>query len=93
MPAAVSFLIHIPQPHSSNQMTVIQPLGVQWVVSLLQLKLGYSCDVFISDFNHKKQISWAYHIDELSESSITYDMIICNVSRSPWRVRYNHEIQ
>jgi hypothetical protein len=30
----------IPQPHSSEQMTVIQPPGVQWVVSLLQIKLG-----------------------------------------------------
>jgi hypothetical protein len=27
-------------------MTVIQPPGVQWVVSLLQLKLGSACDIF-----------------------------------------------
>jgi hypothetical protein len=27
-------------------MTVIQPPGVQWLVSLLKLKLGYSCDIF-----------------------------------------------
>jgi hypothetical protein len=27
-------------------MTVIQLPGVQWVVSLLQLKLGYACDIF-----------------------------------------------
>jgi hypothetical protein len=27
-------------------MTVIQPPGVQWVVSLLQLKPGYACDIF-----------------------------------------------
>jgi hypothetical protein len=27
-------------------MTVIQPPGVQWVVSLLQLQLGYVCDIF-----------------------------------------------
>jgi hypothetical protein len=32
--------------HSSKQMTVIQPPGVQWVVSLLQIKLGYICDIF-----------------------------------------------
>jgi hypothetical protein len=29
-----SFLRHIPQTYSSKQMTVIQPPGVQWVVSL-----------------------------------------------------------
>jgi hypothetical protein len=29
-----------------KQMTVIQPPGVKWVVSLLQLKLGYACDIF-----------------------------------------------
>jgi hypothetical protein len=29
MPAAASFLRHIPQPHSSKQMTVIQTLGAQ----------------------------------------------------------------
>jgi hypothetical protein len=27
-------------------MRVIQPPGVQWVVSLLQIKLGYVCDIF-----------------------------------------------
>jgi hypothetical protein len=46
VPPAASFLRHIPQPHSSKQMTIIQPPGVQWVVSLLHLKLGYSCDIF-----------------------------------------------
>jgi hypothetical protein len=46
VPAAASFLRHIPQPHSSKQMTVIQPPGVQWVVTLLQLKLENACDIF-----------------------------------------------
>jgi hypothetical protein len=32
--------------HSSKQMTVIQPPGVQWVIILLQLKLRYVCDIF-----------------------------------------------
>jgi hypothetical protein len=27
-------------------MTIIQTPGVQWVVSLLQLTLGYACDIF-----------------------------------------------
>jgi hypothetical protein len=46
--AAASFLRYISQPHSSKQMTIIQPgsPGVQWVVSLLQLKLGYAYDIF-----------------------------------------------
>jgi hypothetical protein len=26
-------------------MTIIQPPGLQWVVSLLQIKLGYACDI------------------------------------------------
>jgi hypothetical protein len=38
-------LRHIPQPNSSKQMTVIQPPGVLWVVSLLQLELGNACDI------------------------------------------------
>jgi hypothetical protein len=78
VPAAASFLRHIPQPHTSKQMTVIQPPGVQWVVSLPQLKLGYACDIFTPEFNLKKQMytSWAFHVDDRSESSSTYDMII-----------------
>jgi hypothetical protein len=27
-------------------MTIIQPPGVQWVINLLQLKLGSACDIF-----------------------------------------------
>jgi hypothetical protein len=46
VPAAASFLRHITQPHSSKQMTVIQPPGVQWVVRLIQLKLRYADDIF-----------------------------------------------
>jgi hypothetical protein len=57
-------------------MTVIQSPGVQWVVSLLQLKLGYACNIFTPEFNLKKQISWAFHVDDRSESSSTYDMIL-----------------
>jgi hypothetical protein len=37
--------------------------------------------------------SWAFHSDDRSESSSTYDMIIGNEQRSPWRIRYNHELQ
>jgi hypothetical protein len=46
------------------------------VVSLLQIKLDLWH--FHSQFNLKKQMysSWAFHIDDRSESSITYDMII-----------------
>jgi hypothetical protein len=63
VPAAASFLRHIPQPypHSSKQMTVIQPPGV-----------------LLPEFNLKKQMysSWSFHVDVRSESSSTYDMIM-----------------
>jgi hypothetical protein len=65
-------------------MTVIQAPGVQWVVSLLQLKLGYACDISLPEFNLKKQMyfSCAFYVDDLFESSSTYDMIIGNQPRS-----------
>jgi hypothetical protein len=72
-------------------MIVIQPPGLQWVVSLLQLKWGYA--VTFPEFNLKKQISWEFHVDDHSKSSSTYDMIIGNQRRSSWRIRYNHELQ
>jgi hypothetical protein len=76
-------------------MTVIQPPGVQWVVSLLQLHLRYGCDISLPEFNLKKQMysSWAFHIDDRSESSNIYDMTIGNQLRSSWRIRHNHELQ
>jgi hypothetical protein len=46
----------------------------------------------IPEFNFKKQISWAFHVDDRSESSITYDIIIGNQPRSSWRIRHNHEL-
>jgi hypothetical protein len=47
------------------------------------------------EFNLKKQIcsSWAFHVDDRSESSSTYDMITGDLLRSPWRIRHNHELQ
>jgi hypothetical protein len=47
------------------------------------------------EFNLKKQMcsSWAFHVDDRSGSSSTYDMIIGNQPRSPWRIRHNHELQ
>jgi hypothetical protein len=47
----------------------------------------------IPEFNLKKHISWAFHVDDRSESSITYDMIIGKLPRSSWRIRHNHELQ
>jgi hypothetical protein len=32
----------------------------------------------LPEFNRKKQISWEFHVDDRSESSSTYDMIIGN---------------
>jgi hypothetical protein len=75
-------------------MTVIQPPEVQWVVSLLQIKLGYACDIFIPRVQSHETIcsSLEFHVDDRSESSSTYDMIIANQPRSPWRIRHNHEL-
>jgi hypothetical protein len=49
----------------------------------------------LPEFNVKKQMSssWGFHVDDLSESSSTYDMIIGNTQRSTWRIRHNHELQ
>jgi hypothetical protein len=47
----------------------------------------------LPEFNLKIQISWAFHVDDRSESSSTYDMIIGNQPRSSWRIRHNHELQ
>jgi hypothetical protein len=78
VPAAASFLRHIPQPHSSKQMTEIQPPGVQCVVTLLQLKLGYVYDIFNPRVQSQEKMcsSWAFNVDDRSESSSTYDMIM-----------------
>jgi hypothetical protein len=42
----------------------------------------------LPEFNLKKQMcySWAFHVDDRSESSSTYDMIIDNQQISPWRI-------
>jgi hypothetical protein len=46
-------------------------------------------------FNLKKQMcsSWAFHVDDRSESSSTYDMIMGKQPISPRRIRHNHELQ
>jgi hypothetical protein len=48
----------------------------------------------LPEFNLKKKMcsSWAFHVDDRSESSSTYDMVIGNQPRS-WRIRHNHELQ
>jgi hypothetical protein len=49
----------------------------------------------LPEFNLKKQMysSWAFHVDDRSELSSTYDMIIGKQPRSPWRIRHNHQLQ
>jgi hypothetical protein len=76
-------------------MIIIQPPGVQWVVSLLQLKLGYGRDIFIPRVQSQEANVFflAFHVSDSYESSSTYDMIIANKSRSSWRIRRNHELQ
>jgi hypothetical protein len=51
--------------------------GVQSVLNLVQSKLGCTCDIFtFRDRSQEKMYtSWAFHVDEHSESSSTYDMI------------------
>jgi hypothetical protein len=49
----------------------------------------------LSEFNLKKQMytSWEFHVDDLSESSRKYGMMIVNRLRSSWIIRRNHEVQ
>jgi hypothetical protein len=76
-------------------MTIIQTPGVQWMVNLLQLNWDILMIFSLPEYNLKKQMcsSWEFHVDDRSESSSTYDMIIGNGPRSPWIIRNNHELQ
>jgi hypothetical protein len=58
-------------------------------------KTGFFFKFSLPEFNLKKQMccSWAFHVHDRSESSNTYDMIIGNQPRSPWRIRHNHQLQ
>jgi hypothetical protein len=49
----------------------------------------------LPEFNLKKQMCscWAFHVDDRSESSSIFDMIIGNGLRSSWRIRHNNELQ
>jgi hypothetical protein len=49
----------------------------------------------LPELNLKKQMcsSWEFHVDDRSESSSTYDMIIGNQPRYTWRIRHNHQLQ
>jgi hypothetical protein len=49
----------------------------------------------LPEFDLNKQICyfWAFHVDDRSESSSTYDMIIVDGPRSPWGIRHYHELQ
>jgi hypothetical protein len=49
----------------------------------------------LPEFNLKKQMftSLAFHVDDRSESSSTYDMIIDNKPRSSCSIRHYHELQ
>jgi hypothetical protein len=61
-------------------MTIIQTPGVQWMVNLLQLNWDILMIFSLPEYNLKKQMcsSWEFHVDDRSESSSTYDMIIGN---------------
>jgi hypothetical protein len=48
----------------------------------------------LPEFNIKNQMcsSWKFYVYDRSKSSSTYNMIIGNGPRSPWRIRHNHEL-
>jgi hypothetical protein len=73
-------------------MTAIKAPGLQWVVSLPQLKLGYTYEVFTPRVQHQEKMCspWEFLVDDRSESSSTYDMTIVNRLRSSWVIRYYH---
>jgi hypothetical protein len=48
---------------------------------------------FLRDLNLKKKMcTWAFHVDDHSESSRTCDMVIGNKPRSSWKISHNHEL-
>jgi hypothetical protein len=49
----------------------------------------------LPEFNLKKQMcsSWAFNVDDRSESSNIYNMITGNPPRSSWRIRHDHDLQ
>jgi hypothetical protein len=76
-------------------MTIIQPSGVQWVLSLLQLKLENVCDIFTPRVQ-PQEISVFFmviYVDGRSESSSTYDMIIVQERALLGELGIYHELQ
>jgi hypothetical protein len=76
-------------------MTVIQPPGRSTMGGKFTTFKTVFVTISLRDFNLKEQMrsSWAFHVDDRSDLSITYAMIIGNVLRSSWRSRNNHELQ
>jgi hypothetical protein len=72
---AAAFLTHNSSPfiktEESNTNTWSK-MGCKY----FKIKMGYVCDLFIPRFQSQEQFSWAFHADDSSESSSTYDMII-----------------
>jgi hypothetical protein len=96
VPAAASLLRHTSAPFiKTDESNTTTWNKIQWVVSLLKLKLKYACDIFIPrDQSQETNVYFlGIHVDNHSESSSTYDMIIGNVPRSTWIIRHNHELQ
>jgi hypothetical protein len=60
-------------------MTMIQPQlsGLQLVINSLRIKMGYACDLFTPRVQSQEAnvLFLAFHVDDHSESSSTYDMI------------------
>jgi hypothetical protein len=65
---------------SPKLIKVIKPLGLQWVVNLLQSILEHACDL-VTPRVHSQETNLlflAYHVGDRYESSRTYGMIIDN---------------
>jgi hypothetical protein len=72
-----------------NNATTWSTMGGKFTIT----KTGMMIVTFsLPEFNLKKQFFWAFHVDDCSESSSTYDIIIVNEPRTPWRIRHNHEL-
>jgi hypothetical protein len=58
-------------------------------------KTGHTCDIFTPRVQSQEKNVYflAFHVDDFSESSRAYDMILGNQPVFSRRIRHNHELQ
>jgi hypothetical protein len=73
-----------------NNTTTWSTIGGKFTKKNSEMLMTFS----LPEFNPKKKMcsSLAFHVDDRSESSSTYDMIIGNGPRSSWIISHNHEL-